>query len=595
MRFSKETSLFQHNAIADDLQGVLQNVSENYTSKSAGVSRSHRIYYRSNSSTKPNPPTTAILGNQAFWVTESGNQYATTGGSSTVMAKWSTKITPMAESTASGSTKYIYLWTCEQYQMADGNYYATAVLVDDSNVVIDGGNLVAGSVTANHIDTSTLTIGDFSDGGEYTKTDNLGNTTAVQNAAKTASNFIEASSSGVKVRNVSYPNNYSLIDANGLTIYKGGVNVANFGDTARVGQSNSSRFLLNSGSLQAYDSSNNLYFQVSANGMTYGVNNTVATQSYVTDQGYQTSNQVNSAISVFVETTGSGIKVRNSLYPNNYALIDSNGLEVYKNIDGTATSVALFGANQATLGGNNAIIKYSEDGSAFGLNNSHRIVVAKSTDEGSGVRNDATLSSREISTWTNTKPMAFVNTTHMVNGSTKTAKAGLYAWGGEGGIDGAAPSYAILVRGNGTGQYPSVDDVPSGYYINAPIVDISGTLTINNVSWASVVSKVDTAVAAIADHDEEIDNLANRTQSGSVAFSQTSSGSYLDKTISFSPSYSAAPTVVAGFQLGTGSTAANFGNCSVAVVSVSATGATLRFYNNSGANKTPTVNWIALG
>ena len=88
---------------------------------------------------------------------------------------------------------------------------------------------------------------------------------------------------------------------------------------------------------------------------------------------------------------------------------------------------------------------------------------------------------------------------------------------------------------------------------------------------------------------------AGNLQSGSVTFSQTASGSYSDKTISFSPSYSAAPNVVAGFQLGTGSTAANFGNCSVAVVSVSTTGATLRFYNNSGANKTPTVNWIALG
>lgn len=88
---------------------------------------------------------------------------------------------------------------------------------------------------------------------------------------------------------------------------------------------------------------------------------------------------------------------------------------------------------------------------------------------------------------------------------------------------------------------------------------------------------------------------AGNLQSGSVTFSQTSSGSYSDENISFSQSYSAAPTVVAGFQLGTGSTAANFGNCSVAVVSVSTTGATLRFYNNSGANKTPTVNWIAVG
>ena len=421
MRLSKETSLFKHDAIAEDLQAVLDNVSNNYTTKSAGVSRSHRIYYRSNSSTKPNPPTTAILGNQAFWVTESGNQYATTGGSSTVMTKWSTKITPMAEDTMVGRTKYIYLWTCEQYQMADGKYYATAVLVDDSNVVIDGGSLVAGSITANEIDATdlhvsvanidgSLTIGDITnlqdtldtkttssdvataisstnvsglaDGSSYTKTNDLGSTTAVQNAAKTADTYISRiDDNGITIHAKSNPtNNYSKIDANGLTVFKGGNNVATFGDTARVGKASSSHFMLNADSLQAYDSSNNLYFQVSANGMTYGTNKTVATQDYVTDQGYQTSNQVNdivegkgyqtsnqvsSAISVFVETTSSGIKVRNSAYPNNYALIDSNGLSVYRNVSNAATLVASFGASSqiGAISGKNILI--NSDGFIF--------------------------------------------------------------------------------------------------------------------------------------------------------------------------------------------------------------------------------------
>jgi len=127
-----------------------------------------------------------------------------------------------------------------------------------------------------------------------------------------------------------------------------------------------------------------------------------------------------------------------------------------------------------------------------------------------------------------------------------------------------------------TGHQPSGETVDEGaidFYTNnqrAATIHTDGTLNCKKISTGNL-------------------------QSGTVTFSQTSSGSYSDKTISFSPSYSAAPNVVAGFQLGTGSTAANFGNCSVAVVSVSTTGATLRFYNNSGANKTPTVNWIALG
>ena len=277
-----------------------------------------------------------------------------------------------------------------------------------------------------------------------------------------------------------------------------------------------------------------------------------------------------------------GVCVHDAGDASNFANMNSNGFYIYKG----GTVNASFETNQAKMGSGKAILKYSEDGSAFGMNNSHRVVLAKATDEGSGVRNDATLSSREISTWDNTKPMAFVNTTHMVNGSTKTAQAGMYAWNGDGTI---SPIYVILQAGNGSGSSPLTGDAVKGMYVSAP------KLVINGADWTSVKGNLDNAIADIADLDTEIDNLANRMQAGSVTFSQTSSGSYSDKTISFSPSYSAAPTVVAGFQLGTGSTAANFGNCSVAVVSVSTTGATLRFYNNSGANKTPTVNWIALG
>ena len=57
------------------------------------------------------------------------------------------------------------------------------------------------------------------------------------------------------------------------------INVANFGTTARIGAVGSSRFLINSGSLQAYDNNNSKYFEVSANGMTYG-SHTVADTAY---------------------------------------------------------------------------------------------------------------------------------------------------------------------------------------------------------------------------------------------------------------------------------------------------------------------------
>lgn len=56
--------------------------------------------------------------------------------------------------------------------------------------------------------------------------------------------------------------------------------VAFFGTTARIGASGSSRFVMGASSLQAYNSSNTKYFEVSASGITYG-SNTVANTSNV--------------------------------------------------------------------------------------------------------------------------------------------------------------------------------------------------------------------------------------------------------------------------------------------------------------------------
>ena len=73
-----------------------------------------------------------------------------------------------------------------------------------------------------------------------------------------------------------------MIDTAGLTIYDASeVDVGNFAATARIGKTNSSRFLMNADSLQAYDSSNIKYFEVSADSITFGADNTVATTADV--------------------------------------------------------------------------------------------------------------------------------------------------------------------------------------------------------------------------------------------------------------------------------------------------------------------------
>lgn len=115
-------------------------------------------------------------------------------------------------------------------------------------------------------------------------------------------------------------------------------------------------------------------------------------------------------------------------------------------------------ANRMTMASGKAVVKYSEDGSAFGLQDSHRIVVCKGTDE-AGVRNDATLSSMDISNWDNTKPMAFFNVTHSVVNGVKSAGGGLFILDGSGNI--ANLRYATMTD---SGIFETSGDVHAGPY-----------------------------------------------------------------------------------------------------------------------------------
>lgn len=82
---------------------------------------------------------------------------------------WSTKVTPMSKNKTSNTeaNKYLYLYTCEQREMADGTILYTPVLLDDSTTIIDGGNIITGTVTANQLNATNinaskiLTIGAF--------------------------------------------------------------------------------------------------------------------------------------------------------------------------------------------------------------------------------------------------------------------------------------------------------------------------------------------------------------------------------------------------------------------------------------------------
>ena len=129
---------------AQDLATTANNTANAAAPKSSAVSRTQRIWYRTNTSTNLTGPTT--------WVTENTDIYST----------WTTKCPPLAGSIdTSGSNKYPYLYTCTQTQtvaqQAAGNVCtASAVLLDDSTTIIDGGKIITGSVTANKIDATDI-------------------------------------------------------------------------------------------------------------------------------------------------------------------------------------------------------------------------------------------------------------------------------------------------------------------------------------------------------------------------------------------------------------------------------------------------------
>lgn len=121
--------------------------------KANAVKRTQRIWYRTNASSAPATPGTA----SSNWVTKAddGND------------AW-TKMHIAISSTH----KYIY--TCEQYEMANGTVGYTSVLLDNTITVIDGGNIITGSVTANKLNASdinaskSLTVGAMTDAAAST-------------------------------------------------------------------------------------------------------------------------------------------------------------------------------------------------------------------------------------------------------------------------------------------------------------------------------------------------------------------------------------------------------------------------------------------
>ena len=135
----------------------------------------------------------------------------------------------------------------------------------------------------------------------------------------------EVNSTGIRVH-PSSGNHYIQIDSAGLEVVQGGTSVAKYGTTARIGTTTGSRFLMNSNSLQAYNSSGTKYFEVTSSGLTWG-SNTAATTSQLAEVS-QTAAQT---ATNFIKIDGNGIKIQNSSDATDYLFIDSSKIALYRN------------------------------------------------------------------------------------------------------------------------------------------------------------------------------------------------------------------------------------------------------------------------
>lgn len=139
----------------EDIDSAIADVKETADAaapKSSAIAEEQRIYYRSKVSTKPS-------GNAlpSIWITNTGDIWNDTA-TVTAANSWTRKITPIGKNGISSTStqKYLYLWTCIQKKTVSGDVTYTDILLDESTTVIDGGNIITGTVTANQIDVTNL-------------------------------------------------------------------------------------------------------------------------------------------------------------------------------------------------------------------------------------------------------------------------------------------------------------------------------------------------------------------------------------------------------------------------------------------------------
>lgn len=123
---------------ADEKADTAQSAAEAAQTAADGANAREQLIYRSR------PSGTTTLSKPSAWITD-------TTGSQNV---WTTKRPAYSQS-------YPVLFVATQRQSVDGTLSCTTPLIDDTTTIIDGGNIITGSITANQIAAGSLTIGNL--------------------------------------------------------------------------------------------------------------------------------------------------------------------------------------------------------------------------------------------------------------------------------------------------------------------------------------------------------------------------------------------------------------------------------------------------
>ena len=135
-----------------------------------------------------------------------------------------------------------------------------------------------------------------------------------------------------------------------------------------------------------------------------------------------------------------------------------------------------------------------------------------------------------------------------------------------------------------------------------PLYGVEGTFKIVKVVWDVLLERytemelgnLSTTLAEALGVSESggAGSVTTTYESGTITGSSVSANNYKDYEVTFNKSFSSAPIVVACFQ--STSTAGAFGNCTLGIVSTTATGFTVRVFNGDASGRAPNINWIAV-